>query len=186
MEKINFTSQRPQKKDYRQDPQQVEGFKNKEAPAIKKANEENRWIAFQDESAVRLLACTSRTNALQGKTPLIECDAKNKSYVSVSGVITPEGKSYFEVRKQEGFKQKGLTRFLDNARKSVRKNLLLIWDNASSHKSETIKAYLLAQQQQIPGIWMVNIPPYSPELNPIEQLWVYLKKKLEAISKLPK
>ena len=37
MEKINFTSQRPQKKDYRQDPQRVEGFKNKEAPAIKKS-----------------------------------------------------------------------------------------------------------------------------------------------------
>ena len=25
---------------------------------------------------------------------------------------------------------------------------------------------------------MANIPPYSPELNPIEQLWAYLKKKL--------
>lgn len=109
---------------------------------------------------------------------MIECDAKNKAYVSVSGVITPEGKSYFEVREQEGFKQKGLTRFLDNARKALRKNLLLVWDNAPSHKSETIKAYLSAQDQQNPSIWMANTPPYSPELNPIEQLWAYLKKKL--------
>lgn len=37
MEKINFTSQRPQKKDYRQDAEKVEGFKNKDAPAIKKS-----------------------------------------------------------------------------------------------------------------------------------------------------
>lgn len=127
---------------------------------------------------MRLLPCTARTYALRGKTPLIECDAKNKPYVSVSGVITPEGKSYFEVREQEGFKQKGLTRFLDNARKSMRKNLLLVWDNAPSHKSETIKEYLSAQDQQNPRIWMANIPPYSPELNPIEQVWAYLKKKL--------
>ena len=109
---------------------------------------------------------------------MIECDAKNKKYVSVSGVITPEGKSYFEVREQEGFKQKGLTRFLDNARKAMRKNLLLIWDNAPSHKSQTVKEYLQAQEEDNPRIWMANIPPYSPELNPIEQLWGYLKKKL--------
>jgi len=109
---------------------------------------------------------------------LLECDAKNKKYVSVSGVITSEGKSYFEVREQEGFKQKGLTRFLDNTRKAMRKNLLLIWDNAPSHKSQTVKEYLQAQEEDNPRIWIANIPPYSPELNPIEQLWGYLKKKL--------
>ena len=135
-------------------------------------------IAFQDESAVRLLPCVGKTYAPKGQTPIIECDAKNKQYVSVSGVITPEGKSYFEVREQEGFKQKGLTRFLDNTRKSLRKNLLLVWDNAPSHKSKTVKEYLLAQEEENPKIWMANIPPYSPELNPIEQLWAYLKKKL--------
>ncbi len=36
MSKIGFTSQRPQKKDYRQDREKVEGFKNKDALAIKK------------------------------------------------------------------------------------------------------------------------------------------------------
>jgi len=135
-------------------------------------------LAFQDESAVRLLPCISRTYAPLGVTPLIKCDAKNKAYVSISGIITPEGKSYFEVREQEGFKQKGMTRFLDNARKSMRKNLLLVWDNAPSHKSKTVKGYLAKQSQKNPKIWMANIPPYSPELNPIEQLWGYLKKKL--------
>ena len=135
-------------------------------------------IAFQDESAVRLLPCISRTYAPKGETPLIKCDAKNKAYVSVSGVITPQGKSYFEVREQEGFKQKGMTRFLDNTRKAMRKDLLLVWDNAPCHKSQTIKEYLSRQDKENPKIWMTNIPPYSPELNPIEQLWAYLKKKL--------
>jgi len=37
MEKMNFTSQRPQKKDYRQQSEIVERFKNKDAPAIKKS-----------------------------------------------------------------------------------------------------------------------------------------------------
>ena len=36
MEKIGFTSQGPQKKDYRQDPLKVEKFKKEKVPAIKK------------------------------------------------------------------------------------------------------------------------------------------------------
>lgn len=61
----------------------------------------------------------------------------------------------------------------------MRKNILLIWDNAPSHKSQTVKQFLAQQEEQNPEIWMTNIPPYSPELNPIEQVWGYLKKKLQ-------
>ena len=78
----------------------------------------------------------------------------------------------------EGFKQKGLTSFLDNMNKKIRTKVLLIWDNAPGHKSQTVKDYLSAQNSEQPKIWMENIPPYSPELNPIEQVWAYLKKKL--------
>lgn len=108
----------------------------------------------------------------------MECDSKNRQYVSVSGVITLSGKCYFEVREMEGFKQKGLTRFLDNMKKRIRKKLLLIWDNAPSHHSHTIKEYLAGQEKENPRLWLENIPPYSPELNPIEQVWAYLKSKL--------
>lgn len=141
-------------------------------------SQEGRELAFQDESAVRLLPARVRTYAPKGDTPQLLCDEKNKAYVSISGVITPSGKSYFEVREMEGFKQKGLTRFLDNMNRRIRKKLILIWDNAPSHKSQTIKDYLREQDEDKPKIWMENIPPYSPELNPIEQVWAYLKKKL--------
>ena len=78
----------------------------------------------------------------------------------------------------EGFKQKGLTRFLTKMTRKIRKKLILIWDNASSHKSQTVKDYLATQERESPRIWVENIPPYSPELNPIEQVWGYLKKQL--------
>ena len=38
--------------------------------------------------------------------------------------------------------------------KKIRKKLILIWDNASSHKSQTIKDYLDAQDDGMPKIWM--------------------------------
>lgn len=98
--------------------------------------------------------------------------------MSISGVISSDGKLYYEVREKEGFKKQGLIRFLKNCKKKLRKNMLLIWDNAPSHKSKEIKAYLSQQDKNNPPIWLENIPPYSPELNPIEQLWGYLKKRL--------
>lgn len=104
-------------------------------------------------------------------------DTKNKDYVSVSGGISPDGYLYFEVREQEGFKQKGLTNFLDNMWANCLDPLLLVWDNASSHHSKTVKTYL-KQQTKSPRIWLENTPPYSPELNPIELLWAYLKHQL--------
>lgn len=135
-------------------------------------------ITFQDESAVRLLPSRSKSYSPVGISPLIKCDEKNRDYVSISGVISTSGKLYYEVREKEGFKKQGLIRFLKNCRKKIRKKMLLIWDNAPSHKSKEIKTYLSQQDKNNPAIWLENTPPYSPELNPIEQLWGYLKKKL--------
>jgi transposase len=44
---------------------------------------------------------------------------------------------------------------------------ILIWDQAGFHKSKTLK---------IPdNITIIPLPAYSPELNPVENLWHYLR-----------
>lgn len=133
---------------------------------------------FQDESAVRLQPFVTKGYAPKGKPPLLLCDATNKAYVGISGMISPKGSFYFEVREEEGFKQKGIIRFLEQAKKTMRKKLLVIWDNAPSHKSKVVRDYLASQDKENPRIWLANIPPYSPELNPIELLWGHLKGTL--------
>ena len=135
-------------------------------------------LAFQDEASVCLLPGLARSYAPIGRPPVMLCDTKNKDYVSISGAIISNGQFYFEVREQEGFKRKGLTRFLTNCRKQLRNDLLLIWDNAPAHKSQVVKEYLAQQSREHPGIWLEHLPTYSPELNPIEQVWAYLKSKL--------
>ena len=46
----------------------------------------------------------------------------------------------------------------------------VIWDNATFHKSFKIRESLEAA-----GIGLLFLPPYSPDLNPIEQFWAWLK-----------
>ena len=44
---------------------------------------------------------------------------------------------------------------------------VLIWDNAGFHTSRS---------QEVPeNVTLIGLPPYSPELNPIENLWHYLR-----------
>ncbi len=51
--------------------------------------------------------------------------------------------------------------------------LVLVLDNASYHKTKAIRALLEDHRDHVFVVWL---PPYSPELNLIEGLWGYLKR----------
>ena len=59
--------------------------------------------------------------------------------------------------------------FLDKFAKEVGgEEVVIIMDGARWHKS---KALIMPQ-----NIEVIYLPPYSPELNPVERLWLYIKK----------
>lgn len=51
--------------------------------------------------------------------------------------------------------------------------LIIILDNAKIHKAKIIREFCQKNK-----IILVYLPPYSPNLNPIEFMWKDLKKKL--------
>jgi len=63
--------------------------------------------------------------------------------------------------------------FLGALLKHIGKPLLIVWDGAGSHRSRVLRAWLEAQQGRIA---VAYLPPYAPELNPVEAIWAYLKK----------
>jgi len=60
---------------------------------------------------------------------------------------------------------------------SLKPGDVVIWDNATFHKSAKI-ADALAQAH----IGLLFLPPYSPELNPIEHFWAWLKSWIRALN----
>jgi transposase len=56
--------------------------------------------------------------------------------------------------------------------------MAVIWDNATFHKSSKIKALI-----ESVGCKLIFLPPYSPDLNPIEQYWSALKARLRRLRK---
>ena len=49
----------------------------------------------------------------------------------------------------------------------------MLLDNMKSHHAKAVKALLDNSHVQV-----VNLPPYSPDLNPIEKLWSKIKALL--------
>lgn len=55
---------------------------------------------------------------------------------------------------------------------------VLILDNASFHKSKTTMEII-----QSAGYEVLFLPPYSPDLNPIEKFWANFKRKVKEVIK---
>jgi transposase len=50
--------------------------------------------------------------------------------------------------------------------------VVLVLDNASFHRSAAVQAALTCFEERVLVLWL---PPYSPDLNPIERFWKHLK-----------
>lgn len=62
-----------------------------------------------------------------------------------------------------------INQFLDQFSRALDPDIhaVLIWDGAGFHRASDL---------QVPAnITLISLPPYSPELNPIENLWHYLR-----------
>ena len=55
----------------------------------------------------------------------------------------------------------------------ITKDTIIVLDNAAIHTSKKFKAQIEKWKEQ--GVILFYLPPYSPQLNPIEQLWKFMK-----------
>jgi transposase len=58
--------------------------------------------------------------------------------------------------------------------KELKLGQVVIMDNASFHKSQKTRELI-----ESVGCKIIFLPPYSPDLNPIEKLWANMKQWLE-------
>jgi len=66
--------------------------------------------------------------------------------------------------------------FENNLLPALPKGTVIVMDNASFHRKEQLSC--LAQKR---GCFLIFLPPYAPQLNPIEHFWAWLKRCLQKI-----
>ena len=127
-------------------------------------------IVFVDESGLSERPTRVRTWAPKGQTPVIQFHF-NWNHVSVIAGLT---RSNFLFRLHEGsIKKEEIVAFLKALKTHLKQPLLVIWDGLRAHRSHLVRDYLDA----IGGnIQIAFLPPYAPDLNPVEYLWAWLKR----------
>ncbi len=111
-----------------------------------------------------------RTWALRGHTPIIDFHF-NWTHVSVIAALSRTG---FMFRLHEGsIKKEEIVEFLKALKAHLKQPLLVIWDGLKAHRSRLVRDYL----DSLGGhILIAFLPPYAPDLNPVEYLWAWLKR----------
>lgn len=146
------------------------------------AAQDAAWICFEDEAGRSLRPPKTRTWAKRGHTPVARVSGKGSGRISIAGLIAvkPGERTRFVYKLREHHGRKGERRslserdyatLLDSAHHQVHAPLVLIWDNLNTHHDTTMTALIRAR----PWLTVYRLPPYAPDLNPVEGVWSNLR-----------
>jgi len=174
LERWGFSVQRPIKRAYKRDEEEVKSWLEGEFPGIKeRAKAEKAEIFFGDETGVQNTANYLRGYAPIGQTPVVQVEVK-KIKINMLSAISNRGKLRFMLYKSNMNAAK-LIDFMRRLCSDARRKVFLILDNLRVHHSKKVKAWLEAHK---PEIEVFYLPPYAPEYNPDEFLNSDVKRGL--------
>lgn len=161
-----YTPQKPVRKAYKQDPEQVARWLEQEYPEIEqRAQAEGAEIHWGDETGVRSTCQHQRGYARTGETPELIVPG-NRFSVNVISTITCTGTMRFMT--YTGKMNAALfIVFLTKLVAGSKRKLFLIVDNLSVHEAHLVEQWLANKKEQLEIFYL---PKYAPEYNPDEYL----------------
>lgn len=136
----------------------------------------NATLMFIDESGLLLAPVVRRSWAPRGQTPILYQRGRAREKVSIIAALTLSPRRqrpglYFSLRANENVTTAWLVPFLRALTRHLRGPFLLVWDRLPGHRAQVVMEYLHRRHRAV-----ALLPPYAPELNPVEIFWAYLKR----------
>lgn len=171
LHKLGLSPQRPVRRASQQKQPLVVDWMAKDFPEIKKmALEAGADIFFGDEASVRSDYHSGTTWAPRGKTPVVVTTGA-RFKVNVISAISPKGELRF-MATENNVNGIVFCEFLSCLLADATAPVFLIVDNHPVHRSEKVQKFVAETKGKLR---LFHLPPYSPELNPDELVWNYLK-----------
>lgn len=171
LRQLGLTCQRPLFRAMEQDPQRVQRWLEQEYPAIREqARQVGAEIYFGDEAGVRSDCHAGTTWGVKGRTPVVRSTGQRSS-VNMISAVSARGALRFMLTKGK-VNGSVFVEFLKRLMHNAAKPIFLILDGGSYHRSRPVKEYVAGLGGKLQ---LFFLPPYSPELNPDEQVWNYVK-----------
>jgi transposase len=177
MKNLGLELKFPERRALEQDPKALREWKNKRFPEILKIAKKKRALLFYaDESIISLIPYVGKTWALPNKKPIVRVSGTRGQNIGITAAINQQGRLCFELTKdKERFTSKIFIRFLKKLMKQFSDRfIILIVDGAPTHTANLVEQF---EQENKKFLQIEILPAYSPELNPTEKCWRFLKTK---------
>ncbi len=178
LQRLNITNQKPERRAMQQNPKEAKRWLREEWPKIQA--HARRWQAmlyFQDESGISLIPNLGKTWAPKGKTPTVKVTGSRGGFC-VTSAISPAGRLVFRIEKGKVNADKFIEFLSQIISHHKNRKVIVVTDRAPVHRAAKVAAFA---EEHKGSFALYYLPSYSPELNPDENVWGYLKgNKLKA------
>ncbi|AET59687.1 transposase-like protein [Paenibacillus terrae HPL-003] len=125
-------------------------------------------LLFEDESSIRAYMALQYNWFPKGQQREIPTYGQHQGAKLFAAINYETG---YVTHREEELDAQAFERFLKDILKTYTGNLVIVLDNARVHHAKAIQPFL----RKNPRLQFVYLPKYSPELNPVEGLWKWLK-----------
>jgi len=171
LRQLGLSPQRPLRRAYQQKPDLVAVWKQETYPRIRRARKAGARIYFVDESSVRSDYHSGTTWAPRGKTPVVKSTGARFS-INVIGAAAARGELRFKTFKGT-MTAAVFIDFLSRLLRDASGPVFVIADGHPVHRSAAVRRFVESTQGRLR---LYFLPGYSPELNPVEQVWNHAKR----------
>lgn len=179
LNQLGLSPQRPLWRAFQRDPQRVEKWLKEEYPRIRDlAREQGADIFFGDEAGVRSDCHSGRTWAVRGETPIVSTTGARFG-CNIISAVTRRGVMRFMLIPGK-LSAEVFVDFLKRLIHNWPHAVFLIVDGHPVHRSVAVSKFVASTKGKLQ---LFHLPPYSPDLNPDEQVWNHLKN--HGVGRLP-
>jgi transposase len=111
----------------------------------------------------------------KGKQPRINQKQRKRERKTLFGCIEPETGIVITHKADKGNTVSFFSFLLLVAKQHHDRKVVMVLDNVPYHHAKRLKPILERYKHRIE---LFYLPPYSPDLNPIERVWWYMRKKI--------
>ncbi|SDT35881.1 Winged helix-turn helix [Paenibacillaceae bacterium GAS479] len=156
----------------RANPEEQEHFRNVTLPELKDQLDQGEidHLLFEDESSIRAYMVLQYNWFPKGQQRKIPAYGQHQGAKLFAALNYESG--HILHREEEVMDAAAFQRFLGDILEHYSGKIVVVLDNARIHTAEQIRSFL----RQHPRLRLVLLPKYSPELNPTEGLWKWMKQ----------
>lgn len=142
----------------------------------KKAAALDAHLVLIDETGLFLNPLVRRSWAKIGQPAVLDADGGHRHKVSVIGGVSVSPTAgrlgfYFGTQPDGFYTAEKVIEFLRDLLKHLRGNVVVVWDRGGNHKGPVIRKFLARNRR----LKLEMLPPWAPDLNPVESVWSWLK-----------